>query len=66
MNIKFNFDGSNFMAGFVLAVTMHAGVSSWWYLLVLFLLFDFEVKGMPYMKINYADGKLNVEKGFYK
>lgn len=66
MNISFSFDGNNFMAGFVMAVVMFAGTSPWWYLLVPFLLVDLEIKGMPYIKFKYEDGKLNIDKGRYK
>jgi len=66
MNVKFSFDGNNFIAGFVLAMTLLSGFSLWWLLLIPFALCDFEIKGMPYIKLRYEDGKLNVDKGRYK
>ncbi len=63
MNIKLNFEGGSFLAGFVLAMVIFKGLTLWWCLLVPLLLCDFEVKGMPYIRFNYENGKLKIEKG---
>ena len=66
MNVSFDFEGGSFLAGvFVGAICW--GTSSLWFLpLALIPLVNLELKGMPWMKINYADGKLSVTKGKHK
>ena len=63
MNISFDFEGGSFLSGvFVGAICW--GASSLWFLpLAIIPLMSVEVKGMPYMKINYSNGKFTVDKG---
>ena len=66
MNIKIDFDGSNFIAGFIFGAVLFYGLSLWWLLLSLIVLLDFEIKGMPYIKFKYdSTNGFRVEKGRY-
>lgn len=60
MDIEFNFDGSNFMAGFVGAYIWFSDVSLWWLILSASFLFSVKIIGWPYLTVGYERAR-----GFY-
>lgn len=67
MKINISFDYANFASGFVAAMVLTSTLDAYWLLLSIFLLIGAEIKGMPFMKIEYNSGTgWNVSKGRHK
>lgn len=56
MNIEFDFNGNNFMAGAIFCAALTGLISIYWALSVPFILVSLEIKGMPFAKLSYKSG----------
>ena len=67
MNISLNFDGNNFLCGFYVGFILFGGHSLWWLSIAALMVIDFNIKGMPYIKLKYDnDTGFTVKKCKYK
>ena len=67
MNIRFDFDGNSFLSGVILGMVIAGVINPFWLVASIILLFDAEMKGMPFAKLTYKSGKgFKLTRGVYK
>jgi len=57
MNIRFDFDGDSFLSGVTLGLVIAGVINPFWLVLAIIVLFDADIKGMPFAKLTYKSGK---------
>jgi hypothetical protein len=56
MNIRFDFGGNSFLIGIILWMVIVDVINPFWLVLAFMLLFDADIKGMPFAKLTYESG----------